>query len=116
MGKEGVPQALARMGTLHQARNVNHIKERWDFAANQEVKINKTLKTGEFIWDVYNNVYNRICLYRSKMHQDNSSKDFLLKVFLTNMSWCFYCNVTVGTLSIAVRLVGRGTNILAKLD
>lgn len=36
MGQEGVPQPLARMGTLHQARNVHHIKECWDFAANQE--------------------------------------------------------------------------------
>lgn len=38
MGQEGVPQPLARMGTLHQARNVHHIKECWDFAANQEEK------------------------------------------------------------------------------
>lgn len=39
MGQEGVSQPLARMGIFHQASNVNNIKECWDFAANQEVKV-----------------------------------------------------------------------------
>lgn len=43
MGQEGVPQALARMGSLHQARDVHHSKECWDLAAKQEVKTTKTL-------------------------------------------------------------------------
>lgn len=40
--QEGVPQALARMGSLHQACDVHHIKECWDLAANQGVKTNET--------------------------------------------------------------------------
>lgn len=43
VGQEGVPQALAGMGSLHQARNVHHIEECWDLAAKQEVKTIKTL-------------------------------------------------------------------------
>lgn len=38
VGQEGVSQALARVGTFHQASYVHHIKECWDFAANQEVE------------------------------------------------------------------------------
>lgn len=38
MGQEGVSQALASMSTFHQASNVNHIKEGWDFAVIQEAK------------------------------------------------------------------------------
>lgn len=38
MGQEGISQALAIMSTFYQARNVNNIKERWDFAATQDVK------------------------------------------------------------------------------
>lgn len=38
VGQEGVSQALAGMSTFHQAGNVNHIKEGWDFAVIQEVK------------------------------------------------------------------------------
>lgn len=42
MGQEGVPQALASVGSLHQARDVHHIEECWDLAANQEVTTIKT--------------------------------------------------------------------------
>lgn len=38
MGQEGISQALARVGTFYQTSNVNNIKERWDFAATQDVK------------------------------------------------------------------------------
>lgn len=44
MGQEGVPQALAGVGTLHQACNVHHIKECWNFAANQEDKTKQDLR------------------------------------------------------------------------
>lgn len=33
--QEGVPQALARVGAFHQAGDVHHIEESWDFAANR---------------------------------------------------------------------------------
>lgn len=36
VGQEGVPQALARVGAFHQAGDVHHVEESWDFAANQE--------------------------------------------------------------------------------
>lgn len=46
MGQEGVPQALAGMGSPHQARDVHHIEESWDLAANMEVKtIKSSFKT-----------------------------------------------------------------------
>lgn len=38
VGQEGVSQALATVGTFHQASDVHHIKECWDFAANQEAE------------------------------------------------------------------------------
>lgn len=38
VGQEGVSEALARVGTFHQASYVHHIEKCWDFAANQEEK------------------------------------------------------------------------------
>lgn len=38
VGQEGVSQTLARVGAFHQAGYVHHIKERRDFAADQEVE------------------------------------------------------------------------------
>lgn len=73
MGQEGVPQPLARMGTLHQACNVHHIKESWDFAANQKEKNPKIFETQE----VFRDIYNMICLYG---YEDNSPKTFSLFV------------------------------------
>lgn len=48
MGQEGIPQALAIMSTFHQASNVNNIKERWDFAATQEVKGKSHFKHNQY--------------------------------------------------------------------
>lgn len=36
VGQEGVSQALTRVGAFHQAGDVHHVEERWDFAAKQE--------------------------------------------------------------------------------
>lgn len=38
VGQEGISQTLARVGAFYQTSNVNDIKERWDFAATQDVK------------------------------------------------------------------------------
>lgn len=38
IGQEGISEALASVSAFHQASNVNYIKERWNFAATQEVK------------------------------------------------------------------------------
>lgn len=57
VGQEGVSQALAGMSTFHQAGNVNHIKEGWDFAVIQEVK-GKDFKYYQYHCDI-----NRNCTY-----------------------------------------------------
>lgn len=41
VGQEGVSQALATVGTFHQASYVHHIQECRDFAANQEVEVER---------------------------------------------------------------------------
>lgn len=41
VGQEGVAQALTRVGALHQAGDVHHVEECWDFAANQEGSLNQ---------------------------------------------------------------------------
>lgn len=66
MGQEGIPQPLARMGTLHQARNVHHIKECWDFAANQEEK-NKDFRDSGSILRRLQHLYG---------YEDNTPKTF----------------------------------------
>lgn len=43
VGQEGVPQALAGVGAFHQASNVHHIEECWDFTANQEGSLSESL-------------------------------------------------------------------------
>lgn len=61
MRQEGVSQPLARMGTFHQAGNINNIKECWDFAANQEVKAKTHSRFStliQFILSVFNFVYH----------------------------------------------------------
>lgn len=74
MGQEGVPQALARMGSLHQARDVHHIKERWDLAANHKGKTIKTV-TGIHLRSLQHNLS---AVY--EIHPGNSSKDFFFKL------------------------------------
>lgn len=69
MGQEGVPQALAGMGTLHQACNVHHIKECWNFAANQEDKTKRDFKN-EVIWEsrqLIQGCFFQICLFQELM-------------------------------------------------
>lgn len=36
VGQEGVAQALASVSALHQAGDVHHVEEGWDFTAKQE--------------------------------------------------------------------------------
>lgn len=43
VGQEGVPQALARVGAFHQAGDVHHVEECWDFAANQGGSLTESL-------------------------------------------------------------------------
>lgn len=107
MGQEGVPQALASMGSLHQAGDVHHAEECWDLAANQEVT---TIKT-------WTGILFRCLQPNLTALEWNPSRPFIQNEFLSNTCWCVHCNLTVGTLSIAVGLVGgKNTKILTKLN
>lgn len=71
VGQEGVSQALARVGTFHQASYVHHIKEWRDFAANQEVE-------GERIayWEFIQKVESALVVLQSSMKTLDSLFNF----------------------------------------